>query len=480
VAPALAGANDAHDAGADAAVAPPPAPWPAAAEAAPPPPAVDPNHARREALFDVAFQALVAGELDLAKQAFQQAAALPGDPVQSAVAASFAERVRRMRRAALPPFVRRGPLESAAPTVDETPPAPVRERDEGRVPFLATTTLMGLTVYGWTLPSAFGVNPDRDTRAFIGLYMLTAGASFVVPYLATMDGDVTPAQANLAFYGATRGLWHGLFLASVFGGDITVNNHFQAWSASLLLGSAVEMAVGYGVARSTDLTPGTARTIAVGGDFGLGWGLAMGAMLGLHHDDHSADAQARGMAAAGLVGTVAGVAGGWALAERRRNTWGDGEVLRAAGLLGLWLGFTADLVLDWDPGRTSDEKKAFATLMVGGAVGLGTGDVLVQPTDFSVSESLLIDLATITGGLATAGLGYLFTSGSSGATPKGFAASSAIGAVAGFALSYWGYRDDAIRRHARASRDRAPGASVALVPTLGAHGQRGLALAGAF
>src|SRR5438552_3138840 len=74
---------------------PPPAPAPPAPPAAAPPaaaPPADPYQLRREALFDIAFAALASGRLELAKQSFDAAAALPGDPVRASVAASFADR----------------------------------------------------------------------------------------------------------------------------------------------------------------------------------------------------------------------------------------------------------------------------------------------------------------------------------------------------------------------------------------------------
>src|SRR6185436_14267091 len=67
---------------------------PPASAVAPVPPdeaLADPNAIRRQALFDLALEALVDGNLPLAERAFGEAASLPGDVAQSAVAETFAE-----------------------------------------------------------------------------------------------------------------------------------------------------------------------------------------------------------------------------------------------------------------------------------------------------------------------------------------------------------------------------------------------------
>lgn len=449
-------------------------------EAAPAPPPADPMLAQREALFDIAFDALAAGQLPLAEEAFARAALLPGDPVRASVARSFAERVRRL--GAQRALAASRPATSAAAVVAR-PATPVVEpasTEAARVAFLATTTATGLAAWGWTLPLALGIDVGREPRAFVGLYMVTTGAAFGIPFFLTREQGVTPGQANLAFYGATRGLWHGLLFSSILAGDVNPDGTQRGWAASLFLGSVSEMVAGYLVAGRADLTAGEARTIAVGGDFGLGLGFGIGALLGLHHDDHSSDAQARGMATAGFLGASAGLAGGALLAARRANTWGDGEVLRAAGLLGTYLGLTADALFDWDPSSSQDEKKALTTLMLGAGVGLWVGDRLVLATDFSVGQSILVDLSTVAGGLGAAGIAYLVAGGSSGITLKGITSTSAAGALLGFGLSYAYLRDHHGDHDADARRADPRGSGVALIPTFGANGSRGVALAGAF
>jgi hypothetical protein len=461
-----------------------PAPAAPAAEGPPAPAAAgaddEVTRARREALIDLGVKALAAGRLDTAELAFEEAAALPGDPAREAYA----------RGEAIPPPASAGSQPQPPRQPRAAPPAPPAtsatsasarpsNSASARATFLSTTTLLGLAAYGWSLPLTLGVDVDDSGRAFLGLYMVTAGASFVAPYFLTRGRGVTPAEANLAWYGGTRGLWHGALVAAILGGDVGPDSELRPWTAGLLLGSVGEMAAGFALAERAGISPGHARTIGVGGDFGLGIGFATGALLGLHHNERTADQQARGMASMGFLGAAAGLGGGYLLGRQRQNTWGDGEVLRAAGLLGVWLGVTANLVFDWNPETWDDEKKFFTSLIAGGALGLVVGDRLVLDTDFSVTESVLLDLAMVAGGLGAAGLTYLL-SGDQDVGPEPFAVAAAVGGIAGFTGVYLAFRGDRSGRDPDDAKHAAAPRDVALLPVFGRAGERGISLAGRF
>src|SRR5438067_1869506 len=53
---------------------------------------------------------------------------------------------------------------------------------------------------------------SSDGKTEVGLYMLGAGASFLVPYLATRGEAITPGMADAWWYGSTRGALHGFFV----------------------------------------------------------------------------------------------------------------------------------------------------------------------------------------------------------------------------------------------------------------------------
>jgi hypothetical protein len=463
------------------------APAPAAEPAPDPYDVSDTNNARRQALFDLAFNALVEGNLPLAERAFVEAAALPGAPAQSAVAAAFADRVRHLRVRRPPPIV--DDVIVDRPVVRKPAPRQDAGRTE-RIALLGTTTALGLGLYGWAVPGVLGVSASESTRAFVGLYMFTAAGSFVAPYLVLRDRPLSPGQANLSFYGATRGIWLGVLLGAVMAGEIGPDHHYQGWTASMLFGSLGGLVGGYQLAGATDMTAGEARTMAAVGDLGLAMGFGTGFLLhfdGMPRDctpvsenpacfgaDPQADAHSRKMALMGLLGSGLGLTGGYYLARHRENTWGDGEVLRAGTLLGVWSGWG---VADAAHTNIDLTNGAFTgALMVGGAVGLVVGDRLVRNTDFTVGQSMLVDLSMISGGLLGAGTTYLFPGSDS---KKPYVLASALGSIGGFALAYWGFRDapegPVTRRLSRLS-----GRDVAVIPTAGSQGGRGLAVAGRF
>jgi hypothetical protein len=466
-----------------------PAPSPAAEL---PGPELDTNSARRQALFDLAFNALVDGNLGLAERAFIDAAALPGDPAQSAVARSFVERVQHLQSRRRADASRRGEVSRRPDLEVESEVGPAPRRDAGRaerIALLGTTTALGLGVYGWTVPGVLGVQASQSTRAFVGTYMLTAAGSFIVPYLLLHE-RTTAGQTNLAFYGGTRGIWLGVLVGALAAGDLGPDHRYRGWTTGLLVGSIAGLVGGYQFAGAAGLSAGEARTMAAVGDLGLALGFGAGFLL--HFDARAAgcapfagnavcfspdpeqDAHARKMAFMGLLGSGLGLTGGYFLGRARNNTWGDGEVLRAGTLLGTWSAFG---VADVARAHVALSNPALTgPLMAGGVVGLLVGDRLVRNTDFTVGQSMLIDLSMISGGLLGAGTTYLFPGIDA---DKPYIMASAVGALGGFALAYWGFHDaaegPAARRLSHLSRR-----GFAVIPTAGTQGHRGLAVAGLF
>jgi hypothetical protein len=366
----------------------------------------DPQTAAREAIFDVAFRALVAGDLDQAERAFLSAAALPGDPAARAVATSFAARVRALRatRTAAAPSPP-PPTAGAGPSASPPPAAPaVTVTDNaGHVPFLLTTTVLGLAIDGWALPGVLGIHASDSPRTFVGLYMVAGASSFVLPFLATRGGAVSAGQANGAFYGGTRGALFGLLAAKVIAGDVSTDHQYGAFAGSLLAGSVLGLTAGTLLGDHLQVSPGQAHTTGVVGDFRLGLGFGFAFLLGFDDADKTADQRARRIGGSALVGAAGGIFGGYRLARARDNSWGDAEVMRATGLVGVLAGVT---VAD---GFSTSHRPTAAIVMTGGVVGAFLGDRLIADTDFSVGQSIIVDLATVAGGLASAGLLYLFS-----------------------------------------------------------------------
>jgi hypothetical protein len=306
------------------------------------------------------------------------------------------------------------------------PPPPVVVDQEGRYLLLAQTTLTGLVFYGWALPYSIGA----DEAGAGGLYLLTAGASFFVPFLLTADESVTMGMANLSRYGVSRGLVHGLMLADVIdswgsGTDVCgspdgafceQDEEYRLYTSLGLIGSIAEGIAGYAWAGGENMTAGTAHTIALGGDAGLSTGWLAAAIAGRSDSEVSS--------ALGLGGSLLGIYGGSVLAKRRDHSWGDAQLMYAGGLLGGWTGLAFGAAAG-----ASDELTA-ATTLVGGWIGAVVTDALVRDTEFSAGQANLVSLSTFAGGLAGASLGVMADD------PDIAAIGSAAGAIGGFAMGY--------------------------------------------
>jgi hypothetical protein len=212
-------------------------------------------------------------------------------------------------------------------------------------------------------------------------------------------------------------------------------------------------------------------------DYGLFAGFTTGHLLGL--DDLTSgdglarlDARARSMSAAGLTGTVLGIAGGRLLSLARDNTWGDGEVMRMGGLVGVLAGATTAAV----GGYLEDSRPALATMTVAGGLGLWLGDALVRNTDFGAGSAVLIDLATVAGGMGAAGVTYLVDSDGG---PAEYLLASTLGAVGVGGLTYYALSDE---RASGPRASRSPGWSLLprFTPGGRGRGQLGLSVLGAF
>lgn len=302
---------------------------------------------------------------------------------------------------------------------------------EGRYLLLGQTTLAGVAFYGPAVPQIL----DAEGSAIGGLYLLTAAASFFLPFVLTNEQPVTFGMANLSRYGVTRGGAHGALLYNLVAGERRDREvclpegcyveHDDGWPDDDRgrLASAMAVSIGEGVggylwARNSDMTPGTANTIVTFGDAGLLWGLGAAHVVGLEGDG-------RGAAALGLAGAAAGVVGGRALAARRDYTWGDADMLYTAGALGGYSALALAVAVDAD-----EDRPVTAAVMLGSAGGLLLADRLVQQTDFTVGQAVLNRLGTIAGGLAGAAPGVMMEE------EKVALVGSAAGAIAGYLLTY--------------------------------------------
>jgi len=327
----------------------------------------------------------------------------------------------------------------------EAPEAALNQ--EGRSLLLATTTTLGLGFYGWALPVTLHI---EDGRAAVATYMFTAGASFVIPYMLTKTRPVTYGMANLGYWGATRGLVHGVLLGNILSDDESV-------PAGLgMAGSILEATIGYAWAARTGMTPGAAHDIGNWGDMGSMTGFELAMILGVDNAEDAVPAMV-------LAGSLLGVPVGAGYAHARRHTWGDAEIQRMAYSTGILAGF---MVSDWIDGLDSPHVGG-AALLVGSTAGFLIADHALRNHDYSVGQGILVDLGTVAGTLIGVGTAALVSGKDGPGQTTGLTLSTA-GAVLGLTLTAASLRASA---YAAPAPSDGPQLSMSVVPALRLPGQ---------
>ena len=287
----------------------------------------------------------------------------------------------------------------------------------GRPLFVTTTTAMCFGFYGWAVPYLFMENASSE--AATGTYLLIASGGTFIPLWVTRNRPVGMGAALMSWYGMSRGALHGAVLPFALSDD--PGDRSPVGSAFAL--SIVEGIVGFEWASRTGMTEGRASTINTLGDVGTLYGLGIA---------HLADADGKAASAATLAGAVGGLAAGAFYARGRDHSYGDASVMRSAGWVGGYLGLAvegaADPNNDWSKGST-------LAAILGSAAGLTLGHRLVERTDFSFGQGVILDFCTAGGWLFGLGTAYIASSNNN-LDESVFWISTGLGTVAGYAIGY--------------------------------------------
>jgi len=319
--------------------------------------------------------------------------------------------------------------------------APDAARDQsGRPLLMGGCAALGLGFYAWALPTLMDA---REGQVYTGIYLLTAAASIMAPMLLTQGTDISFPAADLALYGATRGIAHGALLHNAFSRDDGGNGALGA----ALVGSLVEGAALGVWAQATHASDGVAGSMNTGGDFGLLYGLGIADLTARYNGEHDG-----AIAALTVGGSALGMTGSYWLAKHRDYTYGDAGAMRMAGLVGGYLGLALAVA-----GGAEDSEPITAAAMAGSALGLGAGDGFVRNTDLTGGQMVIVDLVTVAGGLFGLGCGLLASSNADD-TRRVLLPVSALGAMAGYAAGFTGMRGRALAdtRPAAAHGSRSP------------------------
>lgn len=352
---------------------------------------------------------------------------------------------------------------------------------EGRGSLVLGHTLLALGYHGWAIPQALDMDSNQ---AAVATYLLTAGASFYIPYRLTRDRPVSDAHRGLSLYGGTRGIASGLFLGDLLVGDGRPDEstgdrddrRSQARFAGGVVAGMGGGVMGFHAVDRWGPTEGTAALWGAMGDLGLVSGAALAWIAGPYAEEivirrdgdlvyQESRARNRQVGhAITLAGQGLGLGAGAWLSRHRTYSTGDVAVLRSAAVLGAQVGGTIVRAAGHDEGRG----------IAAGALGVGLGGVALgdhwlREVELSRGEGLLVNAGHLAGGATALGLTYLIVEDIDDHEVL-YLTTSTLGSILGAGLVWQAVRSDGLLR-ARGdfgSRDtgvgRVPGAEGGVVP----------------
>jgi hypothetical protein len=289
---------------------------------------------------------------------------------------------------------------------------------EGRSWLLATSTFLGLTLYGPSVPTI--INSDND-KVQVSSYMLTAASGFFLPWYLTRNRPVTYAHLNLTSFGLSWGFIHGAQICWATSGY----NDNSALTLGTICG-ITEGFIGYNVVDKLNISYGQAQLMTFYSEMGLLIGFAAA-----HRFNIDANDQPGGFHGLSLLGSALGLGIGYHQGLSRSITAGDAQIIGTCAMLSTYLIIPpmADIAPD-------DSRDITTTLSLASICGAYIGSKLIKNTDFSYGQSLMIGLGTLAGGFTGAGVGYLIDNNST--FPFYI---SGIGALTSFGLMFNYYKN---------------------------------------
>ncbi len=394
-----------------------------------------------------------------------------------------------------------------APAEDEPAPPPTADEEDrtaaeegagetdveipqdARGRLVLSQTALGLGFYGWSIPRALELDGERP---LVATYLLTAGASFYLPYRLTKNRPVRRVHERMTSWGGTRGILYGLLGAEAVTGRVEHDD--PAHLASAILTSMAGSFLGYQSVGWSGLDDGTAALWTTMADLGTLAGAGAAYSAGFYDEQvgeelpdggdgddpwwsgflrdedrpaptgprqarpRVADLTVLGMAGAGLL------AGSW-LGNEQSYTVGEAYGLRSAALLGAQIGLpVAELTMEEGHDRN---RRYAAGAVLGGVAGTAVGSRLLGGTSLSASDGLLLNAGQVAGSLGALGVTWLLAS-DEGADELLYTGAAAAGSALGLAVTYvtlGAGSPDAAEGTDRASASGRDGIQVQLSPT---------------
>lgn len=298
-------------------------------------------------------------------------------------------------------------------------------RDQsGRGRFLSNHLLLSIAWYA----QAITVIADlQDPGRSSGLFLLTSGAGFYIPYVMTRNARMSRAQQDMCFYASTRGILWGYLVQNLFMEEY----EFKDIAPGMLAVSLGCEAAGYVLSRN--MTDGQTSLTGTYGDAGMGIGALAGfqTQVGKEHQDGKA------VSALTLVGGTAGVALGYKISRGTKPTIGNSLVIRGSSLVGAGLAEALFWAIKGPEVSDEDMQMALGLPMFGGAAGLCFGHASVRGHELTEGDGLIVLGSTVAGAAVGLGVGLLTTgeNASDDTRARLYPSLGALCGVAGYLLS---------------------------------------------
>ena len=284
-----------------------------------------------------------------------------------------------------------------------------------RSALLINSTLLGLGIYGPTVLLEIDDSNEEMSRPPLLGYLLTVGGSYALPSLLYDDNEVTWAMTDLANSGFSRGLFHGSLINILLDGSS--QNAFRL--ASLF--SIAEGSLGLYFANKYKMNAGKTHTLTVSHDLGNLVAVSLlPAFLDSNLSSNTYTSLYLGLGGLGLLG-------GHFYSNQRSHSWGDAEMIRLSGLVGM------NTILPILATADVDDLTLGSIFLLSGLVGGVTiSDYFIKDLDFTPSEALVTDLLTVGGFFGGIALAYFIAPDSTDETY--YLWGSALGALSAYSL----------------------------------------------
>ncbi len=272
-------------------------------------------------------------------------------------------------------------------------------------------------------------------------YTETAAAGTALEWLQTTgaESDANSGRAGLTVWNTVYGAWLGVAIPAAFGADSP-----EPYGAGLLIGAPLGFFGTRAFTARNPVTSGQAIATAFGTIWGTWQGVGWRAVLDIGATTHTEcyetglgttdcftyeDTPEEAGFKAAVLGGLAGLAVGGAVALVQNPTPGDATLVMFGSFWGAWYGLAAGVLAD-----AEDDALLTWTLM-GGNVGLLGSALGTKTWRGSAGRTWLVSASGLAGGLAGLGLDLLFEVDDDKTAVLIPSLTSAAGLVAGIAVT---------------------------------------------